>query len=49
MAYKLLSQSKKLNKRGVLITAGRLENFLKKNKQGGMLIRDPRLVVHKNY
>ena len=38
MAYELLSQSRKLNKRGgggVLIKAEGLENFLKINKQGG--------------
>ena len=44
----LLSQSRKLNKwggggRGVLIRAGGLENFWKKNKRVGTLIRDPRV------
>ena len=42
MAYELLSQSRRLNKRGVLIRAGRLENFLKKNKRGS-LTTEPRV------
>ena len=36
MIYELLSQSRKLNKRGgVLIRAGGLESFLKKKTAGG--------------
>ena len=40
MAYELISQSRKLNKRGkgragILIRPGALENFLKENKRGG--------------
>ena len=42
MAYELLSQSRKLNKRGegggVVIRAGRLENFLKNISEGGRLL-----------
>ena len=44
MAYELLSQSRELNKRGILIRAGGwggLEKCLKNNKRGGTLIRDP--------
>ena len=46
MAYELLSQSRKLNKRvegrGGPNKSGGLENFLKKIS-GGTLIRDPRV------
>ena len=38
MVYELLSQSRKLNKRVVLIIAGWLEIFLTKNKRGGRLL-----------
>ena len=44
MAYELLSQSRKLNKPGVLIRAGGLENFLTKNKRGRTLVRDPKVL-----
>ena len=44
MAYELLSQSWTLNKREVLIRATGLENFLKKNEQGGTLMRHPRVL-----
>ena len=47
MAYKLLSQSEKLNKRGILIRTGLFENLLKKIS-GGTLIRDPRVYTRKN-
>ena len=40
MTYELLSQSRNLNKLGVLIRAEWLENFLKKiSEAGGTLIR----------
>ena len=42
MAYKLLSQSEKLNRRGILIRTGLFENLLKKIS-GGTLIKDPRV------
>ena len=46
MAYKFLLQNRKIKKRGLLTRAGRLENFLKKNKRdGGTLIRDSRVSV----
>ena len=35
MAYKFLPQNRKIKKRGLLTRAGRLENFLKKNKRDG--------------
>ena len=38
MAYMLFSQSKKLNKQGVLIRVSGLENFLKKVIVGGGLL-----------
>ena len=38
MVYELPSQSRKLNKRRVLIRAGELENVLKKNMWGGRLL-----------
>ena len=44
MAYELLSQSRELNKRGILIRTGGwggLEKCLKNNKWGRTLIRDP--------
>ena len=47
MAYKFLPQNRKIKKQGLLTRAGRLENFLKKNKRdgGGTLIRDSRVSV----
>ena len=47
MAYKLLSQSEKLNKRGILIRTRLFENLLKKIS-GGTLIKDPRVYTRKN-
>ena len=45
MAYELLSQSRKLKRREVLVRAEGLENFLKKKKiNGGTLIWDPRVI-----
>ena len=44
MAYELLSQSRKLNKLGVLIRAVGLENFLTKNNPGRTLVRDPKVL-----
>ena len=44
MAYELFSQSRELNKWGILIRAGGwggLEKCLKNNQGGGTLIRDP--------
>ena len=44
MAYELFSQSRELNKWGILIRAegwGGLEKCFKNNQGGGTLIRDP--------
>ena len=44
MAYKLLSKSRKLNKRGGPNKRGEVGKFFeKKKKLGGTLIRDPRV------
>ena len=46
MPYELLSQSRKRNKREILIRAKGMESFLKKVKGGGegTFIRDPRVI-----
>ena len=42
MAYELLSQSRKLNERGIPNKSGGLENFFKKKKQAGGRLLGPR-------
>ena len=51
MAYELLSQSRKLNERGIPNKSGGWKIFSKKKKQagGGALIRAPRVILNVYY
>ena len=48
MVYKLLSQSSKLNKQGLLIRAGGMEVFWKKNKRGEDAYKGPKRISSYN-